>query len=135
MVVTTVRFKDLQRGWKMSDNTKRGLVFAALLLVILFALGLRIDHPKSGLRNALGSASSSVAVYWHNSEISVGERIVVNTGKPGLDPVLAIVNNVNTDDVDIQTDDGFQRVPREDVQGSLVMVFPFLGALLGFVGL
>jgi hypothetical protein len=119
----------------MSDNTKRGFVFAALLLVILFALGLRIDHPKSGLRNALGSASSSIAVYWHDAEISAGERVVVNTGNPSLDPVLAIVNNVSTEYVDIQSDEGFQRVPRSDVKGSLVMVFPFVGTLLGFVGL
>ena len=40
----------------MSDNVKRGIVFAAILGVILFALGLRVDHPKSGLKNALGSA-------------------------------------------------------------------------------
>jgi len=119
----------------MSDNTKRGFVFAAVLLLILFALGLRIDHPKSGLRNALGSANSSVAVYWHHSQISAGERVVVDTDKPALDPVLAIVNNVNTDYVDIQTDDGFQRVTIKNVRGSLVMVFPFIGTLLGFVGL
>ncbi len=119
----------------MSDNTKRGFVFAAILLIILFALGLRIDHPKSGLRNALGSASSSIAVYWHHSTLSAGEKIVIVTDKPGLDPVLAIVNNVNTDYVDIQTDDGFQRVPINNVRGSLVMVFPFIGTILGFVGL
>ena len=119
----------------MSDNTKRGFVFAAILLIILFALGLRIDHPKSGLRNALGSASSSVAVYWHHSTLSAGEKIVIVTDKPGLDPVLAIVNNVNTDYVDIQTDDGFQKVPINNVRGSLVMVFPFIGTILGFVGL
>ena len=119
----------------MSDNTKRGIVFGLILLIILFALGLRIDHPKSGLRNALGSASSSVAVYWHHSTVSAGERIVVVTDKPGLDPVLAIVNNVNTDYVDIQTDEGFQRIPIEKVRGSLVMVFPFVGILLGFVGI
>jgi hypothetical protein len=119
----------------MSDNTKRGFVFTAILLLILFALGLRIDHPKSGLRNALGAANSSVAVYWHHSQISAGERVVVDTDKPGLDPVLAIVNNVNTEYVDIQTDDGFQRVPIKNVRGSLVMVFPFIGTLIGFVGL
>ena len=119
----------------MSDNTKRGFVFAAILLIILFALGLRIDHPKSGLRNALGSASSSIAVYWHHSTLSAGEKIVIVTDKPGLDPVLAIVNNVNTDYVDIQTDDGFQRVPIKNVRGSLVMVFPFIGTILGFAGL
>ena len=63
----------------MSDNTKRGIVFALILLAILFALGLRVDHPKSGLKNALGSASSSIAVYWHHSKISPGEKIVVLT--------------------------------------------------------
>jgi len=119
----------------VSDNTKRGFVFAAILLVILFALGLRLDHPKSGLKNALGSANSSIAVYWHHSKISAGEKIVVVTDKPGLDPVLAIVNNVNTDYVDIQTNEGFQRVPIKNVRGSLVMVFPFVGTVLGFVGL
>jgi hypothetical protein len=119
----------------MSDNTKRGLVFTVILLLILFALGLRVDHPKSGLKNALGPASSSIAVYWHHSQISAGERVVVDTDKPELDPVLAIVNNVNTDYVDIQTDDGFQRIPIKNVRGSLVMVFPFIGSLLGFIGL
>ena len=119
----------------MSDNSKRGIVFAAILLVILYALGLRIDHPKSGLKNALGTAESSVAVYWHKSEISVGDKVLVTTNIPGKSPKLALVNNVNTDYVDIQTDDGFQRVPINNVRGSLVMVFPFIGTILGFVGL
>ena len=60
---------------------------------------------------------------------------MVVTDKPGLDPVLAIVNNVNTDYVDIQTNEGFQIVPIKNVRGSLVMVFPFVGTVLGFVGL
>jgi len=119
----------------MSDNTKRGIVFALILLAILFALGLRVDHPKSGLKNALGSASSSIAVYWHHSKISPGEKIVVLTDKPAQDPVLAIVNNVNTDSIDIQTEVGLQRVPIKNVRGSLVMVFPFLGSLIGAFGL
>lgn len=119
----------------MSDNSKRGIVFAAILLVILYALGLRIDHPKSGLKNALGTAESSVAIYWHKSEISVGDKVLVTTKTPGKSPKLALVNNVNTDYVDIQTDDGFQRVPIKNVRGSLVMVFPFIGTILGFVGL
>ena len=119
----------------MSDNTKRGIVFAAILLVILYALGLRIDHPKSGLKNALGTAESSVAIYWHKSEISVGDKVLVTTKIPGKSPKLALVNNVNTDYVDVQTGDGFERVTRSDVRGSLVMIFPFLGTFLGFVGL
>jgi hypothetical protein len=119
----------------MSDNSKRGIVFAAILLVILFALGLRLDHPKSGLKTALGSANSSIAVYWHKSEISAGDKVLVQTGAPSMDPMLAIVNNVNTDYVDVQTNTTLQRIPTKNIHGTLVMIFPFIGTLLGFVGL
>ena len=119
----------------MSDNVKRGIVFAAILGVILFALGLRIDHPKSGLRNALGSAESSVVVYWHQSKLSVGEKVIVILDKPALDPALAIINNINPDSIDVSTTGAFERVPNENVKGTPVMVFQFIGSLLGVVGL
>ena len=119
----------------MSDNSKRGIVFAAILLVILYALGLRIDHPKSGLKNALGTAESSLAVYWHKSEVSVGDKVVITTKTPGLSPQLALVNNVNTDSVDVQITGGFERVALKDVHGTLVLVFPFIGTLLSIIGL
>jgi hypothetical protein len=119
----------------VSDNVKRGIVFAAILGVILFALGLRIDHPKSGLRNALGSAESSVVVYWHQSKLSVGEKVIVILDKPALDPALAIINNINPDSIDVSTTGAFERVPNENVKGTLVMVFPFIGSLLGVFGL
>ena len=119
----------------MSDNTKRGIVFAAILLVILYGLGLRADHPKSGLKNALGTAESSIAVYWHKSEISVGDKVIITTKAPGKSPQIALVNNVNTDSIDVQIQGGFERVNLEDVHGSLVMVLPFLGTLISAVGL
>ena len=119
----------------MSDNTKRGIVFAAILLVILYFLGLRADHPKSGLKNALGTAESSIAVYWHKSEISVGDKVLITTKAPGKSPQIALVNNVNTDSIDVQIQGGFERVNLEDVHGSLVMVLPFLGTLISAVGL
>ena len=119
----------------MSDNVKRGIVFVAILGVILFALGLRVDHPKSGLRNALGSAESSVVIYWHQPKISVGERVLVVLDKSALDPAVAIVNNVNSDSIDVSTTGAFNRVPNEKVKGSLIMVFPFIGTLLGVFGL
>jgi hypothetical protein len=119
----------------MSDNSKRGIVFAAILLVILYALGLRIDHPKSGLKNALGTAESSVAVYWHKSEVSVGDKVVITTKTPGGSPQLALVNNVNTDSIDVQITGGFERVKMENVHGTLVLVFPFIGTLLSTIGL
>ncbi len=119
----------------MSDNVKRGIVFAAILGVILFALGLRIDHPKSGLRNALGSAESSVVVYWHQSKLSVGEKVIVILDKPALDPAVAIINNINPDSIDVSTTGAFERIPNEKVKGTLVVVFPFIGSFLGAFGL
>jgi len=119
----------------MSDNTKRGIIFAAILLVILYALGLRADHPKSGLKNALGTAESSIAVYWHKSEISVGDKVIITTKAPGKSPQIALVNNVNTDSIDVQIQGGFERVKLEDVHGSLVMILPFIGTLVSAVGL
>ena len=116
----------------MSDNTKRGIIFALILLVILYALGLRVGHPKAGLKNA---KFQKIDLAKEESEIAVGDKVIVTTKKPGKSPELALVNNVNTDSIDVQTSDGFERVSSKDVHGSLVMVFPFIGTLLGMVGL
>jgi len=163
--VETLAYTGARRGAGLKDNTKRGIVFTVILLVVLFALGLRIEHPKSGLKNALGSAQSSLAVYWHHSKLSVGEKVVVmgsvQTKNPMLaivnnvsadsvdiqkkvvvmgsvqtkNPMLAIVNNVSADSVDIQTDGAFERIPMKNVRGSLVMVFPFIGMLFDAIGM
>ncbi|CAB4343452.1 unannotated protein [freshwater metagenome] len=131
----TLAYTGARRGAGLKDNTKRGIVFTVILLVVLFALGLRIEHPKSGLKNALGSAESSLAVYWHHSKLSVGEKVVVMGSVQTKNPMLAIVNNVSADSVDIQTDGAFERIPMKNVRGSLVMVFPFIGMLFDAIGL
>lgn len=131
----TLAYTGARRGAGLKDNTKRGIVFTVILLVVLFALGLRIEHPKSGLKNALGSAQSSLAVYWHHSKLSVGEKVVVMGSVQTKNPMLAIVNNVSADSVDIQTDGAFERIPMKNVRGSLVMVFPFIGMLFDAIGL
>ena len=131
----TLAYTGARRGAGLKDNTKRGIVFTVILLVVLFALGLRIEHPKSGLKNALGSAQSSLAVYWHHSKLSVGEKVVVMGSVQSKNPMLAIVNNVSADSVDIQTDGAFERIPMKNVRGSLVMVFPFIGMLFDAIGM
>jgi len=133
--VETLAYTGARRGAGLKDNTKRGIVFTVILLVVLFALGLRIEHPKSGLKNALGSAQSSLAVYWHHSKLSVGEKVIVMGSVQTKNPMLAIVNNVSADSVDIQTDGAFERIPMKNVRGSLVMVFPFIGMLFDAIGM
>jgi hypothetical protein len=119
----------------MLSKIIRPLILAALIFGILFAFGLRIDHPNSGLKSALGSANSSLVVYWHGSDVKKGDKIVVSTGKKDQDPALAIVVNAAKGFTDIQAGSVLARVPTNNVHGSLLAIIPFIGAILGVVGL
>jgi hypothetical protein len=110
-------------------------LIVVLILVAGFFLGLRLDHPQSGLKNALGSAESSIALYRHNSNYQKGSIVVVNTGDKNLDPALAIVSNISKDGIDIQSGAQIQRVDSKEVKGKLLVIIPFFGTLLSVVGL
>ena len=110
-------------------------LIAVLILGAGYALGLRFDHPQSGLKNALGSATSSIALYRHNSNYNQGSIVVVNTGDKNLDPALARVSNVSKDGVDIQSGPQIQRVQANNVKGRLLVIIPFIGTLFSAVGL
>ena len=61
----------------------------ALLVVVLGALfGFRVEHPSSGLKNALGSASSGIVVYKKANQFAVGNKIVINTQTPETSPAF-----------------------------------------------
>jgi hypothetical protein len=109
-------------------------LIAVLVLGAGYALGLRFDHPHSGLKNALGSATSSVALYRHNSNYDKGSIVVVNTGDKNLDPALAKVSTVSKDGVDIQSGPQIQRVEAKAVKGKLLVIIPFIGSILSVVG-
>ena len=119
----------------MLSKILRPLILAVLVFGILFAFGLRIDHPKSGLKSALGSANSSLVIYWHGSDVKKGDKIVVSTGKKDQDPALAIVVNAAKGFTDIQAGSVLARVPVKNVHGSLLAIVPFIGAILSVVGL
>jgi hypothetical protein len=107
----------------------------ALVLTAGFFLGLRFSHPASGLKNALGSATSGVALYRMDSSFAKGNIVIVNTGLKDLDPALARVTTVSPDGVDIQSGPQIQRVDASAVKGKLLIVIPFVGTLLSIVGL
>jgi hypothetical protein len=107
----------------------------ALIVGASYVVGFRVDHPHSGLKNALGSASSSIALYRQNSNYEVDSIVVVNTGDKNLDPALAKVLNISEDGVDIQSGSQVQRVESNDVKGKLLVIIPFVGALFSAVGL
>jgi precorrin-4 methylase len=100
----------------------------ALLVVVLAFAGVRVIHPQTGLKSALGNADTSIAIYFKTSEISKGQKVIVHTGLGSADPVLASVNKVTGDDVDLQVGTSLQRVSaKKNIQGKLILILPFLG--------
>ena len=113
----------------------RYLIIALLFIGILSLIGIRFEHPKSGLKSALGSADSSIAIYWHTNTVSKGSKIVVNLGIKDKDPALAIVSNVSGKDIDVQAGSQLQRLTPDKVKGKLLAILPFVGYLFKIIGL
>lgn len=112
------------------------VVAATLLLIIVFMmLGLRVAHPKSGLKSAVGSAKTSIVIYKTESKFKVGERLLVNTGASDVDPVISIVKTVSSGTVDVQTDRMLVQVQNKNVKGRIVALLPFIGGLFSAIGL
>jgi hypothetical protein len=108
----------------------------ALLAIVLGALfGFRVEHPSSGLKNALGSASSGIVVYKKGTQFAVGNKIVVKTQTPETTPALVIVRAVAENTLDVQSGTKAEQIKIEDAKGKIVLVIPFIGTILNLVGL
>jgi hypothetical protein len=123
------------RSMAMSSRVLRPIILVLIFLLILFGLGLRFDHPESGLKSALGPANSSIAVYWHGNSGDKGDKLVVSTGKPGQDPALVLVTGNAPGFIDIQSGQELQRIPINQVHGKLLAIIPFIGFPLNLIGL
>ena len=120
----------------MITRFKKPLIIALVVIVAFFALGFRIDHPQSGLKSALGSAISSLAIYRSVGQPSIGNKVLVNLpGATADSPALGIVLSVSSGKVEILLDNKRQVVSEKDIVGKLALVVPFFGAILGVVGL
>jgi len=105
----------------------------AIVIALFLGAGFRIGHPITGLSTALGSAKSSLAVYKPSGQSQVGSKIVVEI--KGLGTAIGIVKSAASGNVDVDLGATFNRVSEKDVDGKLVVVIPFLGSILGIVGL
>lgn len=123
------------RSVSVSSRVLRPIILLFLILLILFGLGLRFDHPESGLKSALGPANSSIAVYWHGNSAAKGDKLVVSTGKPGDDPALALVTGATPGFVDIQSGRELQRISTNQIHGKLIAIIPFIGYIVNLIGL
>ena len=117
-----------------SSNFKKTLGALAILTLILFLFGIRIEHPKAGLQNAIGSAQSSLVIVKKVDEIKPGMKIIAGTNV-GKSPVLGIVATNKEGSIELHTGDGIARSTKDKVSGKLLMVIPFLGYPLNVIGL
>jgi len=116
------------------NNKKTYLAGFVVALVILFALGFRIVHPQAGLSSAMGSAQSSVMIVKKADTYKSGDKIVAKA-QVGKSPVLGIVAGTTDGSIELILDNGVARSTPDKVHGKLMIVIPFIGTVLGFVGL
>jgi hypothetical protein len=119
----------------MSQAARRNTSITLLVLLVLFTFGLRFDHPRGGLSNALGPASTTIAVYMHGHEYKNGDKIIAKSEVKGASPAVVVVMNVGIDYYDVQNQKILERVKKKDVQGKLLAIIPFLGFPVQIIGL
>lgn len=119
----------------MDSSTKKISAGVIVVLVILFAMGFRVAHPHDGLKNALGSAQSGLVVYKNKPDFTVGSKVLVKLEPPAKSPLLAFVMGNKSGTVEIQAGTSVQTVKSSQIYGTLIAVVPFIGSLLGAVGL
>ena len=119
----------------MFSSTRNRIVVVLLLIVVLFAVGLRLGHPQDGLKNALGSAKSGIVLYKNGADFTVGAKAMVKITEPDPSPIIAFIVSVEGDNVQIQSGTEVVTVKKEQVYGKLIAVIPFIGSILSVVGL
>lgn len=119
----------------MTSRSYKTIAGVLIALVLLFSLGFRWGHPKDGLSNALGSANSGIVVYHKGSNFSVGSKVISGLDAPAKGPVLAVVNAIGGNNVEIQTGKKLMRIKKSQISGKLFIVIPFVGSILSVVGL
>ena len=114
---------------------RKPIGIAALVIVLAFALGFRVSHPHSGLKNALGSASSGIVIYKKANDFAVGNKVLVTTKNESASPVLAIVRSVDKDKLEIQSGIATDTIDASAAYGKLIVMVPFIGTVAQVLGL
>ncbi|CAN2212855.1 hypothetical protein MCEMRE26_01026 [Candidatus Nanopelagicaceae bacterium] len=112
---------------------RKPLAIFALVLAVFLALGFRVTHPADGLKSALGSAKSSIAIYKSNGQALPGDKVLVPVEGSGTQ--LGVVKSVKSATADVDTGAAFVRVKQSEISGKLIAIIPFFGVPLGWVGL
>ena len=109
------------------------IAVVVLLVVILFVAGIRVAHPQLGLQSSLGSAKTTLVIYKSSNSADKDSKVVVkmNDGQTGT----GIVRAASSENIDVNLNTKFERIPTADIKGELILVIPFIGVVLGVIGL
>ena len=117
------------------SNCRKVIGAILLAMALLFVLGFRVGHPQAGLTNALGAAESGLVVYQKAEMYSVGQKVISKSGDQSLSPFLGEIAGVTGDRYDVGNGRFTESLTGADIKGKMVFVIPFLGTVLGWVGL
>jgi hypothetical protein len=117
-------------------NSKKKVIAAiALVLALLFVLGFRVSHPQTGLTNALGSAQSGLVIYQKGEMYSAGQKVLATSGDASISPFLGEVVGATGDRYEVGNGRFTESLSSADIKGRMIFVIPFIGTVLGWVGL
>jgi hypothetical protein len=117
----------------MLRSKKTLIVLASIAL--LYLLGFRLEHPHSGFKSAVGSASSSIVITQKSDSYSIGQKVVAASQSKELSPVLGQVTAVNGSTYSVTNGVYLETVEGKQIAGKMIVVLPFFGYLLNVVGL
>jgi hypothetical protein len=113
----------------------RPIVYLAIIGVVFTLFGFRVAHPQSGLRSAAGEANTSLVAYKQSENFEVGDKVIIRLEEKSKSPAIGIVRTIEESGFVVQTGDLSLTVPKEQVAGKLLGVFPFIGSIFTIVGL
>lgn len=119
----------------MMNEKVKPIALAAIFILLFTLMGFRVAHPKSGLKSAAGSASTSLVLYKHASKFVTGDRVVVIFPKKELSPAIGVIRSVTDRDAQVQTDNIVVNIALTNIRGKLFGVLPFIGSIFSMIGL
>ena len=137
--IITRHHKKLERIMEEKRNSRRTMrrIVTAVAsvgvivgtIIALNATGIAEFHrPDSGITTGLGPASSSIAVVNNSVDIVSSSTVLLVRGEKSI---LAGVAEVGDGELVVFDETGQFTVSRDDVQGRVLFVLPFLGYLGG----
>ncbi len=123
----------MRYSFAMRKRPMQIIAVVVLLVIILFVAGIRVAHPQLGLQSSLGSAKTTLVIYKSTNTVDKNSKVVVkvNDGQTGT----GIVRATSDESVDVNLNIKFEIIPTGDIKGKLIFVIPFIGVILGVIGL